>query len=140
VVLITDGENNAGSVHPETAAAALEAAGASLWVIGVGSTGEVPVDYVDPLTRLRRTGSFDSRFDSESLRRIAGKGGGTYLAAPSGRAFTEAFARVHEGELTVRRSGTLTRTQAAHVPMILTALLFILIPRLVRRWALGAFL
>jgi Ca-activated chloride channel family protein len=140
VVLITDGENNAGAVHPETAAAALGEAGASLWVIGVGSTGEVAIDYVDPQSRLRRTGSFDSRFDPEQLRAIARKAGGTYIAAPSAKALSDAFTRLDEAEMTVRRSGTVTRTQPIHQPVILLALVLILLPRFIRRRFLGAIL
>ncbi len=41
-VLITDGENNAGTIHPETAADLLRELGISFWVIAVGSMGEVP--------------------------------------------------------------------------------------------------
>jgi Ca-activated chloride channel family protein len=140
VVLITDGENNAGTVHPETAAETLQSSGASLWVIGVGSTGSVPIDYVDPLLKVRRTGSFDSRFDPEGLRAIARKGGGIYVAAPSGRAFSEAFARLQDAEMTVRRSGTLNRTRDLQEPVILVALVLLLISRFIRRWLLGAFL
>ncbi|MDR2785406.1 MAG: VWA domain-containing protein [Treponema sp.] len=140
VVLITDGENNAGSVHPETAAAALKGLGVSLWVIGVGSSGEVPVDYVDPLLNVRRTGSFESRFDPESLRAIARKGGGTYIAAPSGAAFSAAFDRLDKTELTVRRFAPVTRGKDLSVPVILAALACIFIPRLFRRWYLGALL
>jgi Ca-activated chloride channel family protein len=140
VVLITDGENNAGAVHPETAAEALLASGASLWVIGVGSSGEVPIDYVDPVLKVRRTGSFDSRFDPENLRAIARKGGGTFVAAPSGRAFSEAFDRFADAEMTVGRSGTVSRTQDMRKPAILAALALLLLPRFIRRWLLGAFL
>jgi Ca-activated chloride channel family protein len=140
VVLITDGENNAGSVHPETAAAAIKALGVNLWVIGVGSSGEVPVDYVDPFLNLRRTGSFESRFDPESLRAIARAGGGTYIAAPSGAAFSAAFDQLDRTELTVRRSVPVTRRQDLSVPVILAALVCFFIPRFFRRWYLGALL
>ncbi|MDR2069958.1 MAG: VWA domain-containing protein [Treponema sp.] len=140
VVLITDGENNAGSVHPETAAEALRASGASLWVIGVGSSGEIPIDYVDPVLKIRRTGSFDSRVDPESLRAIARKGGGTFIAAPSGRAFSEAFTRLADAEMTIGRSGTVSRTRDMQRPAILTALALILLPRFIRRWLLRVFL
>jgi Ca-activated chloride channel family protein len=140
VVLITDGENNAGAVHPETAAETLRASGVSLWVIGVGSAGEVPIDYVDPVLKVRRTGSFDSRFDPENLRVIARKGGGTFIAAPSGKAFSEAFARLADAEMTVARSGTVNRTRDLQRPAILAALVLILLPRFIRRWLLGAFL
>jgi Ca-activated chloride channel family protein len=140
VVLVTDGENNAGAVHPETAAAALRSTGTSLYVIGVGSGGEVPIDYVDPVTRIRRTGTFDSRFNVNSLRSLARSGGGTYIAAPSAEAFSAAFARVDEGEMTVRRSGTITRTKAFHVSFIIAALILICAARSLRRYILGALL
>ncbi|MDR0451768.1 MAG: VWA domain-containing protein [Treponema sp.] len=140
VVLITDGENNAGSVHPETAAAAIREQGAGLWVIGLGSSGEVPVDYVDPVLNVRRTGFFESRFDSESLRAIARKGGGTYIAAPSGAAFASAFERLDRSELAVRRFAPVSRKQDLSAPLILAALACLFIPRLFRRWYLGALL
>ncbi|MDR2247337.1 MAG: VWA domain-containing protein [Treponema sp.] len=140
VALITDGENNAGSVHPETAAAAIKGLGVNLWVIGVGSSGEVPVDYVDPFLNLRRTGSFESRFDPESLRAIARAGGGTYIAAPSGAAFSAAFDRLDKTELTVRHTAPVTRGRDLSVPVILAALVCVFIPRFFRRWYLGALL
>jgi Ca-activated chloride channel family protein len=140
VALITDGENNAGTIHPETAAALLRELGVSLWIIGAGSTGEVPIDYVDPYSRMRRTGVFDSRYDPEKLRSIARAGAGTFIAAPSGQAFTGAFARLNQGELVIRRSGILTREQPFHRPLILLALLFICLSRFIRRFVLGALL
>ncbi|MDR0759936.1 MAG: VWA domain-containing protein [Treponema sp.] len=140
VALITDGENNAGPVHPETAAEVLRTSGASLWVIGVGSAGEVPIDYVDPILKVRRTGSFDSRFDPESLRAIARTGGGTFIAAPSERAFAEAFARFADAEMTVGRSGTVSRTEDIQRQVSLAALVLILLPRFIRRWILRTFL
>jgi Ca-activated chloride channel family protein len=140
VALITDGENNAGAIHPETAAAALQSTGASLWVIGVGSSGEVPIDYVDPVTRIRRTGAFDSRFDPQSLRSIASSGGGQYLSAPSAETFAAAFSRINEGEMIIRRSGTINRTRSFQVPLIAAALALICAARFFRRYILGAFL
>ncbi|MDR2185289.1 MAG: VWA domain-containing protein [Treponema sp.] len=139
-VLITDGENNAGPVHPETAAAVLREEGISLWVIGVGSSGEVPIDYVDPRTRMRRTGSFYSRFEPENLKTIAQRAGGTYLSAPSAKAFATAFARLHEGEMIIRRSGLLTKTHSVHRPLIIAALILLCFARFVRRYVLGALL
>ncbi|MCL2209188.1 MAG: VWA domain-containing protein [Treponema sp.] len=103
-IIITDGENNAGAIHPETAAAMLLDIGASFYVIAAGSAGEVPIDYTDPFTRIRRTGIFDSRFDAESLRRLSASGGGTFISAPSLDAFAAAFSRIDDEEMTVLRS------------------------------------
>jgi Ca-activated chloride channel family protein len=140
VVLITDGENNAGSVHPETAAAMLAKMDVSLWVIGVGSRGEIPVNYVDPLTRVRRTGTFESRFNPESLERIALSGEGTWIYAPQVEAFSSAFSRLDQGEMTIRRSGVSRRTDPFHGIFIAGGLFLILGVRLIRRLALGALL
>jgi Ca-activated chloride channel family protein len=140
VVLITDGENNAGAIHPETAAAVIPKLGASLWVIGVGSHGEVPLDYVDPYTKIRRIGTFDSRFNQETLEAIAYKGDGSYIAAPSAEAFFKAFSRIDEDEMTIGRSGTITRTTGFHGPFISSALMLLALARLVRRYMLGSFL
>jgi Ca-activated chloride channel family protein len=139
-ILISDGENNAGAIHPETAAAMIRDIGASLWVIGVGSGGQVPIDYVDPVTRSRRTGLLDSRYDTEALRRIASAGGGTWISAPSAEAFPAAFARVDDQEIVVRRSGTVTRSRPCHLPFIIVSMGLIVIARFIRRFFLGAWL
>lgn len=138
VILITDGENNAGSIHPENAAASLRSGGAGFWVIGVGGAGEVPIDYVDPLTKLRRTGAFDSRYDHNSLRAIAEEGGGVYIAAPSAEGFASAFARLDSGELSIGRSGVIRRRIPLHEPFIAAGVLLLLAVRILRRYVLGA--
>jgi Ca-activated chloride channel family protein len=139
-VLISDGENNAGAIHPETAAAVYKDTGISLWVIGIGSGGEVPIDYIDPFTRIRRTGLFDSRYDTEALRRIGSAGGGTWIPAPSADALTEAFVRIDDQEMVVRRSGLVTRSRPCHQPVLIIALGLIAAARFVRRFFLGAWL
>jgi Ca-activated chloride channel family protein len=139
-VLISDGENNAGAIHPETAAAMVRDTGASLWVIGVGSGGEVPIDYLDPVTRVRRTGLFDSRYDTEALQRISSAGGGTWISAPSADALASAFARLDDREMVVRRSGTVTRSRPCHMSFMIAAVGLIVIARLIRRFFLGAWL
>jgi Ca-activated chloride channel family protein len=140
VVLITDGENNAGAILPETAAAVLGSMGVSLWVIGVGSGGIVPIDYLDPVTRIRRTGTYDSRYDTEALRNIALKAGGTWIPAISADAFSSAFAQLDQAEMTVRRTGVIQRKEALHGFFIIAAFLFILGARVIRINMLGAFL
>jgi Ca-activated chloride channel family protein len=138
VILITDGENNAGALNPESAAALLADAGISLWVIGVGSGGEIPIDYVDPLTRMRRTGTFDSRFDEESLRSLGRAGRGVYIAAPSADALAAAFSRISGEELTVSRSSTLVHRHSLYVLPLAGGFVLVILTRLIRRFFLGA--
>ena len=139
-VLITDGENNAGAIHPETAASMLREIGVSLWVIGLGSAGEVPIDYVDPYTKVRRTGMFDSRYDTESLRRLSIYGGGTYIAAPSADTFTAAFSQLDDGEITVQRSRIIDRRRSLSFHFLIPAIGLLAAVRFIRRSILGAIL
>jgi Ca-activated chloride channel family protein len=138
VVLLSDGENNAGAVHPLSAAPLLRDLKISLWVVGIGSGGEIPIDYVDPFTRMRRTGIFDSRFDSGSLKAIAQAGEGIYIAAPSGEALSGAFSRIAGEERIVSRPGVLIRRRSRHEPLIVLALILLAGSRFLRRCLLGA--
>ncbi|MDR2343999.1 MAG: VWA domain-containing protein [Spirochaetaceae bacterium] len=138
VVLISDGENNAGAVHPLTAAAELKTQGTALYVIGVGRSGEIPIDYVDPVTKLRRTGSFESRYSSESLRAIADAAGGVFLYAPGRDTFLAAISAVDRAEAVVSRSAVRSRKQGVHLPFIMAALILACFSRFFRTILLGA--
>lgn len=140
VVLITDGENNAGAIHPETIAALLGDMGVSLYVIGVGSSGEVPINYFDSVSRLRRTGTFESRYDPEVLKNIAAKGKGAWISAPTAEAFSIAFAQLDQAEMTVRPSGIIRRKEPFHVFFIIFGFALVFLARLIRIYILGAFL
>ena len=140
VVLITDGENNAGTIHPEAAAALLGEMGVSLWVIGVGSSGEVPIDYVDPITNMRRTGTFESRFDLEVLGSIAESANGHWIYAPQAEAFASAFSQLDQGEMIIRRSIPLRREEPLYVVFVISSLVLLWGVRFVRRYVLGALL
>jgi Ca-activated chloride channel family protein len=53
VVLLTDGVNNAGKVHPQLAAEAAAALGIKVYTIGVGTDGEAPMPITDEDGRRR---------------------------------------------------------------------------------------
>ena len=138
VILISDGENNAGAIHPHTAAAILRDSGISLWVIGIGSGGEVPIDYIDPFTRIRRTGMYDSRYDTEALIGISTAGGGNWILSHSTDALVSAFTLIDDREMIVRQAGIVRRTNLGHFPFLLTAFCLILTAFFIRRIILGA--
>ena len=78
IVLVTDGENNAGSIHPETAAELAEKNRIAVYTLGIGTKGAVPLDYVDPKTGRVYSGYLQSDFDPAPLERIASLSGGKY--------------------------------------------------------------
>jgi len=137
-VLITDGESNAGSIHPETAADLLRELGISFWVIAVGSMGEVPIDYIDPYTKIRRTGIFDSRYDAESLRRLAAIGGGSFITAVNADAFAAAFSQLDDSEITVQRSRVINRMTSVSFQFLLAAVILLASVKVIRRFILRA--
>jgi len=139
-VLITDGENNAGAIHPETAAGLIQEIGISFWVIAAGSAGEVPIDYTDPFTRIRITGIFDSRYDTESLRRLAASGGGTFIYAPNIETFSSAFSQLDDSEITIQRTRIINRRHSLSFQFLLIAVILLIIVKFVRRKILGAIL
>ncbi|MBP3708782.1 MAG: VWA domain-containing protein [Treponema sp.] len=83
IVLVTDGENNAGSIHPETAAELAKKNDILVYVLGIGTRGTVPLNYVDPKTGRVYSGYLQSEFDPVPLQRIAAVSGGRYYSVQS---------------------------------------------------------
>lgn len=79
VILITDGENNSGSIHPETAAELAGENNIPLYVLGVGIQGRSTLEYVDAKTGKLISGSFNSSFDSSQLKRLSVLGNARYF-------------------------------------------------------------
>lgn len=125
VVLVTDGENNTGSVSPEDACDLAARTGVRLTIIGVGSRGDVPLSYEDPRTGERLEGTYASGFDESALRTLASRAGGEYLSARDGPALERAF-RAVSGRMPSAegaRSVTIRRSRAASVLAVSAAAL-----------------
>lgn len=80
VILMTDGQNNAGKIPPATAAEAAQALGVKVYTIGVGTHGKAPYPTRDFLGR-RTYVAVDVDIDEKTLQEIAGKTGGKYYRA-----------------------------------------------------------
>jgi Ca-activated chloride channel family protein len=80
VILMTDGQNNAGTVPPRTAAEAAEALAVKTYTIGVGTRGMAPVPFIDAFG-IRRYANQQVNIDEETLRAIADRTGGRYYRA-----------------------------------------------------------
>jgi Ca-activated chloride channel family protein len=100
VVLLTDGENNRGSIHPLTAARLAQENGITFYVAGLGTKGRVPLEYVDPITGAAYSGFLDSRFDESALRELAAEGGGLYFAVTTHKELEASLASVAAREQT----------------------------------------
>ena len=133
VILLTDGENNAGQIHPETAAALASDNEISIYVIGIGTKGTVPIEYVDPLTGKVYSGYLDSNFNSNSLRKIASISGGRYFEASTQDEFLRSFETVVKTESVVQNYTFRTVTQSCFKKILLWAILLFVAGLFIKR-------
>ncbi|WP_407428138.1 VWA domain-containing protein [Treponema sp.] len=98
IVLITDGENNAGSIHPETAAMLANENDISLYALGIGTKGSVPVEYIDPKTGKIHSGFYESDFNTAPLEEIASIASGKYFGIESLSALSSSLTEISHRE------------------------------------------
>jgi Ca-activated chloride channel family protein len=100
IVLLTDGENNRGTVDPRTAADAAHAFGIRIYTIGVGTEGEAPVPTGQGLQGLRYQ-MMPVKIDEALLRDVAAKTGGRYFRAQDAASLERVFAEIDRLEKTL---------------------------------------
>ncbi len=83
LVLLTDGQNNAGEIRPETAARSLRGLGVKTYIVGIGSRERVPAVLRDPATGRILAGTLEESFNEAELKSLAGLSGGSYFTAQS---------------------------------------------------------
>jgi Ca-activated chloride channel family protein len=93
VILLTDGQNNAGMVDPITAARVAASLGVKVYTVGVGTRGRAPMPIDDPVFG-RRLVSVDVDIDEPTLRRIAELTDGRYFRATDRAELEEIYDRI----------------------------------------------
>jgi Ca-activated chloride channel family protein len=96
VILMTDGQNNAGKVPPVTAAEAAKALGMKVYTIGVGIRGYAPYPVMVFGQKTYRQVQVD--IDEETLTAVAEKTGGKYFRADSTDTLRKIYAEIDQFE------------------------------------------
>ncbi|MCW5893225.1 MAG: VWA domain-containing protein [bacterium] len=97
VVLLTDGQNNAGRITPQTAAEAAKALGIKVYTIGAGTRGMAPFPMQDPFGgTVYRPVQVD--IDEPTLEAIAKETGGRYFRATDTDSLREIYAEIDRAE------------------------------------------
>ncbi len=99
VILMTDGQNNAGKVPPLTAAEAAQALNVKVYTIGVGTRGQAPIPVGMVLGR-KRYQMVDVDIDEDTLKKIAERTGGAYFRADSTATLAQIYDRIDRLEKT----------------------------------------
>lgn len=121
VVLLTDGENNRGTVDPRTAARVAAAVGVKVYTIGVGSEGQAAVPTGRGPAGLRYE-MLPVRIDEPLLREIAAVTGGRYFRAKDAGALAAIFSQIDQLEKTPIQVTRYVRFDEWTRPLVLIAL------------------
>jgi Ca-activated chloride channel family protein len=98
VILMTDGQNNAGKIPPLTAAEAAKALDVKVYTIGVGIRGKAPFPVMTPFGK--RYQMTDVDIDEPTLTSIAEKTGGKYYRADSTDTLRKVYDEIDQFEKT----------------------------------------
>ena len=93
VVLLTDGESNAGRISPLTAAEAAETLGYRVYTIGAGTRGLAPYPVTDFFGN-RRYQPMQVNIDETTLTAIAERTGGRYWRATDSESLVQIYAEI----------------------------------------------
>ncbi len=103
IILLSDGENNAGAVDPKEAAEAAKNFGVKIYSVGVGSTGMAPFPSIDlfgrPVLRPQPV-----RLDETTLKMLAETTGGRYFNAQDTETLEQVYAEIDKLEKTKTES------------------------------------
>ncbi len=133
IVLLTDGENNAGAVHPVTAANLARENDITVYAVALGTQGTVAVEYTDPHTGSVRSGYMDSHFDITALREISTAGGGQCYTAENVSTLTETLNAIARKENVAQTFQIRTITKYYYFEALSLASVLIAIAWIIRR-------
>lgn len=103
MIFMTDGENNSGTIDPETGLEIAKGYGIKVYSIGIGKDGptKIPVYTRDVFgQRIKTYQPFESTVNEDLLKRMASDTGGKYYRATSEGALQKVFADIDNLEKT----------------------------------------
>lgn len=134
VILLTDGENNAGQIDPVSAGEIARQFGVRVYTIGVGTVhGVVPIP--NPSTFGASTIGYESELDVDQLTRIARMSGGQFFHATNDRSLEQIYAQIDRMERTrVEAAETHYYDELGHYAMVPALVLLMLALGLEATW------
>jgi Ca-activated chloride channel family protein len=129
IVLVTDGDNNMGSVDPITAAELAKGYGIKIYTIGLGKKGRVPfpVKMTDPLGREIEVYQYlTDAVNDELLADIAQRTGGKFFRAADQNVLEGIYSTIDKLEKTKVDATTLTHYTERAWPWLMTACFLLL--------------
>ncbi|MCB0356918.1 MAG: VWA domain-containing protein [Bdellovibrionales bacterium] len=136
VIFLTDGENNSGTIDPDTALEIAKGYGVKVYSIGMGKDGQaqLPIFITGPGGKqIKRYRPMHSKVNEELLSRMASQTGGKYYRATTSNALEAVFADINELEKTKIEVNKFTRYDELFMVFLRWALLFYILSGLFGR-------
>jgi len=124
VILLTDGDNNSGSIAPATAAEIAKEFGVRVYTIGVGTRGMAPMPFTDPFGRTRHQ-DVEVKINEELLTRIADMTDGKYFRATDNASLEEVYKEIDELERSKIDVTEYRKRKEEFLPFAIAALLLL---------------
>ncbi|MDF1566687.1 MAG: VWA domain-containing protein [Spirochaetaceae bacterium] len=137
ILLLTDGDDNAGEIRPETAARLAAGKDIRIYSIGIGSEEEVPIVLENSETGVVTRGTIVTRFDEEQLRSLAETTGGGYWRANSPGSLETVLQSVDALEAVERRVTVRVNSRPLHRPVLIFGASLVLMAYLSRKFLMG---
>lgn len=133
MIFMTDGENNSGTIDPETGLEIAKGYGIKIYTIGIGQSGptKIPV-YTQDLfgNRIKRYQPFESTVNDELLAQMASVTGGKYYRASKEDSLAGVFNEINKLETTKIEDNKFVRYEEFFPIFLIIGLLLFLVSRL----------
>jgi Ca-activated chloride channel family protein len=113
MIVLTDGDNNAGEIQPGTAVGLLASLGIHYYLVGIGTPGKVPLEVTDPTSGLTYFGTLEGGFHENYLKSLANPPYGVYFSANSSGSLDSIFQAIDSREMVTHR----VKLQVLNVPL-----------------------
>ena len=134
IILLTDGDNNSGEILPESAAHIADAMGIKIYSVGLGSVGEIPLEFTDPETGTIYRGVYESGYNEEILKEISGITDGVFFQALSPGALDTIMSSIDSLERIEKRTRLKINAKPIHRELILLGFILILFDFFLKKW------
>ncbi len=129
IILLTDGENNSGTIDPLLALNIAKKNKVKIYTIGVGKDGDatIPIIKKDPITNrnYKTYTTIYSRVNVELLNKLASETGGKFYRADNTKALSGIFDEIDSLEKTeIETNGFIKYNEIFYKPLTLALILF----------------
>jgi Ca-activated chloride channel family protein len=130
IILLTDGENNGGSIDPNSAREIAKSYGVRVYTVGMGTEGfaPVPVQTASGVIMQREKVSIDEKL----LTQIANETGGKYYRATDNESLDSIYKEIDRLEKSKFEVTTFTHYTEKFFPFVLAAVLFLVLEWILR--------